>query len=102
MNKTICKLFSSAMLVCSIVLLAACGGNNGRYRYQTVPGDPMNVQTYQLKNGLTVAMTVNKEQREQAHQKPSAALVCCLRISCSSVQAISPVRKSFMFSVNLK
>ena len=44
----------------------------------------------------------NKEQREQAHQKPSAALVCCLRISCSSVQAISPVRKSFMFSVNLK
>ena len=49
------------MLVCGTILLAACSGNN-RYRYETTPGDPMNVQTYKLKNGLTVSMTVNKEQ----------------------------------------
>ena len=49
------------MLVCGTILLAACSGNN-RYHYETTPGDPMNVQTYKLKNGLTVSMTVNKEQ----------------------------------------
>ncbi|MBR3539985.1 MAG: insulinase family protein, partial [Bacteroidales bacterium] len=61
MNKSITKIFASAMLVCSTILLAACSGNN-RYHYETTPGDPMNVQTYKLKNGLTVSMTVNKEQ----------------------------------------
>ena len=61
MNKNITRIFASAMLVCSIILLAACSGNN-RYHYETTPGDPMNVQTYKLKNGLTVSMTVNKEQ----------------------------------------
>ena len=61
MNKSITKIFASAMLVCGTILLAACSGNN-RYRYETTPGDPMNVQTYKLKNGLTVSMTVNKEQ----------------------------------------
>ncbi len=62
MNKFINKLAAGAMLVCSLVLLASCGGNKGRYSYESVAGDPMNVQTYKLKNGLTVAMTVNKEQ----------------------------------------
>ncbi len=62
MNKFINKLFVSAMLVCSLVLLNSCGGNKSRYSYETVPGDPMNVQTYRLKNGLTVAMTVNEEE----------------------------------------
>jgi len=61
MKKTFNKLMTGAMLVCCIVVLAACGGK-GRYNYTTVAGDPMNVQTYTLKNGLTVAMTVNKEQ----------------------------------------
>ena len=61
MNKSITKIFASAMLVCGTILLAACSGNN-RYHYETTPGDPMNVQTYKLKNGLTVSMTVNKEQ----------------------------------------
>jgi predicted Zn-dependent peptidase len=62
MNKVINKLIAGAVLVCSLAILASCGGNKGRYSYETVPGDPMNVQTYKLKNGLTVAMTVNKEQ----------------------------------------
>ena len=61
MKKTFNKLMTGAVLACSILVLAACGGK-GRYNYTTVAGDPMNVQTYTLKNGLTVAMTVNKEQ----------------------------------------
>ena len=49
------------MLLCSIVLLTACGSKS-RYQYETVTGDPMNVQIGTLPNGLKVYMTVNHEQ----------------------------------------
>ncbi len=60
MNSIVNKLLPAAALACGIALLTACGGSKGRYT--TVEGDPMNVQTYTLKNGLTVSMTVNREQ----------------------------------------
>ena len=60
MNRVINHLLSAAVLVVSIILLASC--SKSRYTCETVSGDPMNVQTYTLKNGLTVSMTVNREQ----------------------------------------
>jgi predicted Zn-dependent peptidase len=35
---------------------------NGKYTYTTVVGDPLNARLYKLDNGLTVYMTVNKEE----------------------------------------
>ena len=53
---------------CLLVLVAICSMSlascvkQGSFDYAIVPGDPMNVQTYRLSNGLTVSMTVNHEQ----------------------------------------
>ena len=33
-----------------------------QYKYQTVPGDPMNTRIYTLKNGLKVYLSVYKDQ----------------------------------------
>jgi hypothetical protein len=35
---------------------------DGKYTYTTVKNDPLKVRTYQLKNGLTVMMSVNSKQ----------------------------------------
>lgn len=48
------------LLAGAITFLSSC--QQSRYQYETVPDDPMNVQAYQLKNGLRVYMTVNHEQ----------------------------------------
>lgn len=48
-------------LLWGICLLAACGGNP-QFKYESVPGDPMDSRIYTLDNGLKVYMTVNKEQ----------------------------------------
>lgn len=44
-----------------IGFMAACGGE-GRLKYESAPGDPMNSRIYTLANGLKVYMTVNKNQ----------------------------------------
>lgn len=41
--------------------MAACE-DASRYRYESVPGDPLNARIYTLENGLKVYMTVNKDQ----------------------------------------
>lgn len=35
---------------------------DGRYTYHTVPGDPLGVRIYRLKNGLTIMISVNKAE----------------------------------------
>lgn len=44
-----------------LVLIAACG-DHSRFKYESVPGDPLNARIYTLDNGLKVYMTVNKDQ----------------------------------------
>lgn len=44
-----------------IFLMAACG-NSSRFKYESVPGDPLNARIYTLDNGLKVYMSVNKDQ----------------------------------------
>ena len=48
-------------LLWGVCLLAACGGSP-LFKYESVPGDPMDSRIYTLDNGLKVYMTVNKEQ----------------------------------------
>ena len=50
-----------AMLVCAafVTILTACGG---KYKYETVKGDPTETRIYTLDNGLTVYLSVNKEE----------------------------------------
>lgn len=45
-----------------LLLVGCLAGCKQQEKYETVPGDPMNVQTYTLPNGLKVFMSVNKEQ----------------------------------------
>ena len=48
------------MLAFSVVALAcACSGS---YRYESVPGDPLQTRIYTLDNGLKVYLSVNKDQ----------------------------------------
>ncbi len=51
----LCKIALAAIGVLSI---ASCGG---KYKYETVAGDPMGAKIYTLDNGLKVYMSVNKE-----------------------------------------
>ncbi len=48
-------------LLWGICILAACV-ETSEFKYESVPGDPMNARIYTLDNGLKVYMTVNKEQ----------------------------------------
>lgn len=41
--------------------MSACSGGS-RYKYESVPGDPMKSRIYTLENGLKVYITVNKEK----------------------------------------
>lgn len=59
--KRLINISQSLVLVASVLVFFCCC-QQSRYQYETVPGDPMNVQAYQLKNGLRVYMTVNHEQ----------------------------------------
>ena len=47
-------------LLAAIAAVAVACGN--KTKYETVAGDPMNTRIYTLSNGLTVYMTVNKDE----------------------------------------
>ncbi len=49
------KIMMPALLL--VVLLAGCS----KYKYESVPGDPLNVRIYTLDNGLKVYLAVNKD-----------------------------------------
>ena len=51
------QLILAVATVITLFLTGACG----KYKYETVKGDPMNTKIYTLDNGLKVYMTVNKE-----------------------------------------
>lgn len=55
------KMFQTMWLLGVLVLIAACG-DHSRFKYESVPGDPLNARIYTLDNGLKVYMTVNKDQ----------------------------------------
>lgn len=48
----------------SLLLLVALslGSCSQKYKYETVPNDPLKARIYTLDNGLKVYMTVNKDQ----------------------------------------
>jgi len=46
-------------VVATLLLVNGCS-NGGKYKYKTVPGDPLDARIYQLDNGLTVYLTVYK------------------------------------------
>lgn len=48
--------------VLSIALVTAFSAFAGKYKYETVPGDPLNTKIYTLKNGLKIFMSVNKDE----------------------------------------
>lgn len=54
------KMFQTMWLLGVLVLIAACG-DHSRFKYESVPGDPLNARIYTLDNGLKVYMTVNKD-----------------------------------------
>ncbi len=54
--KPLFKLFVAAVV---IAMAASCGS---KYKYETVPGDPLNTKIYTLENGLKVYMTVNPDK----------------------------------------
>lgn len=56
MNKS--KKFIGAAVL--MALMTACG-NGSKFKYETVPNDPMQTRIYTLDNGLKVYLTVNKE-----------------------------------------
>ena len=43
-----------------LALMSACG-NGSKFKYDSVPNDPMQTRIYTLDNGLKVYLTVNKE-----------------------------------------
>ena len=46
-------------IVVAFLFLSSCGQ---KYKYETVPGDPLNSRIYTLNNGMKVYMTVYKEE----------------------------------------
>ena len=60
-NNKMKKMFQTMWLLGVLVLIAACG-DHSRFKYESVPGDPLNARIYTLDNGLKVYMTVNKDQ----------------------------------------
>lgn len=52
--------FKGIMLALTVLVMASCA--NSKYKYESVPGDPMQSRIYTLPNGLKVYMTVNKEK----------------------------------------
>ena len=53
------KVFSFIAVILWLVSISSCTQN---YRYETVPGDPLNSRIYTLSNGMKVYMTVYKEE----------------------------------------
>ncbi len=44
------------------VQITSVKGKDGKYAYTSVPGDPLQARYYQLENGLTVILSVNKNE----------------------------------------
>lgn len=44
----------------ALLLLISC--NNSKYKYESVPNDPLKVKIYTLENGLKIYMSVNKDK----------------------------------------
>lgn len=44
------------------VQITSVTGKDGKYAYTSVPGDPLKARYYQLENGLTVIISVNKKE----------------------------------------
>lgn len=55
------RVFQLLFLSLWMALAAGCG-DSSRFKFESVPGDPMNARIYTLDNGLKVYMTVNKDQ----------------------------------------
>lgn len=55
------KMFKFLLLPLLLALVAACG-TDSKYKYETVPNDPLNARIYTLDNGLKVYLTVNPEK----------------------------------------
>lgn len=55
------RIFQLLSLFVFLVGMSACE-NGSRFKYETVPGDPLNARIYTLDNGLKVYMTVNKNE----------------------------------------
>lgn len=56
------KQFQFLWLSLVLTLAAACADTSAKYKYETVPGDPLKARIYTLKNGLKVYMTQNPEE----------------------------------------
>ena len=54
------KTIKSIALMLMVLVLFSC--TPSKYKYESVPGDPMQSRIYTLPNGLKVYMTVNKEK----------------------------------------
>lgn len=53
----------SFLLYCLLALFAVLTScNNSKYKYESVPNDPMKVRIYTLENGLKIYLSVNKDQ----------------------------------------
>lgn len=46
--------------ILAVFMLISC--DNSKYKYETVPNDPLNVKMYTLENGLKVYLSVNKDK----------------------------------------
>ena len=53
------KIIKSSIYLVLLFVLASCGS---KYKYETVPNDPMQARIYTLDNGLKVYMSVNKDE----------------------------------------
>jgi len=53
--------FKLCLLLFAAFAMAACN-HGGRYKYESVAGDPLGVRIYTLKNGMKVYLSVNKDQ----------------------------------------
>ena len=53
------RMFQTMWLLGVLVLIAACG-DHYRFKYESVPGDPLNARIYTLDYGFKVYMSFNK------------------------------------------
>ncbi|MDR1739648.1 MAG: insulinase family protein [Bacteroidales bacterium] len=53
------QLLSITAILAVAIMLASCGG---KYKYESVKGDPMKTRIYTLENGLKVYLSVNKDE----------------------------------------
>lgn len=54
------NLFLSITTLLAVLLMMSC--NQSKYKYETVPNDPLKVRMYTLDNGLKVYLSVNKDK----------------------------------------